>query len=539
MSNRSATEPDDPSKAEDQSSDQLGIRQFFPLAVIELGTTAIRMAIGESDGRSEVRVLEQLVHGVSLGKDTYTAGEIHRKTLQECIRVLRGYRRKLKEYQCDDPRHIRVIATSAIREASNRLAILDRIFIATGFAVEIIDDAEISRVTYQGIRPLLPESAVSENRTTVVVEVGGGSTEVLVLRGKDILYSQPCRLGSLRLQQQLPKTSAPRREFASIMSGQIQRALEPLLDSIPENHPTDVITLGGDMRFAARLLNVEPGQDGLRSISVAELRALLQRLQPMPVDWIMQEFHIELSQAETLVPALMANLKLAELLSVDRLLITGFNLRDALLRGMVSSSEWSADFREQIINSSLELARRCHTDLVQATHVAELSVRLFRALQPQHSMDTRCETLLYIAALLCRIGMFVGISGYHKHSFYLILHSELFGLNSRDQTLVALIARYHRRAAPRPSHEAFTQLDRESRVTVTRLAAILRIADALDQTGTQRIADITCSIENNRLTVTPTRVAGDLSLERMELQRKVALFEDTFGLEVLLREPQG
>ena len=152
-------------------------------------------------------------------------------------------------------------------------------------------------------------------------------------------------------------------------------------------------------------------------------------------------------------------------------------------------------------------------------------------------MDARCETLLYTAALLHETGLFVGLSGYHKHSYYLIMNSELFGLNSLDHQLVALIARYHRRAVPKPAHEYFARLDRDSRVIVSRLAGILRVAVALDHSGSQRIGDINCTIEKNRLVVTATGVVGDLSLERMELRQKSSLFEDTFGLGVLLREP--
>ncbi|MEN9555438.1 MAG: Exopolyphosphatase, partial [Planctomycetota bacterium] len=169
----------------ESGADGVRLKRVFPLAVIELGTSAIRMAIGESDGGPDVRVLEQLVRGVSLGKDTFTTGEIQRKTLQECIRVLKSYRRKLREYQCTETRYIRVIATSAVREATNRLEVLDRIYIATGLAVELIDDAEISRVTYLGVRPLLRDEAIATGSATVVVEVGGGNTEVLVLKGKD------------------------------------------------------------------------------------------------------------------------------------------------------------------------------------------------------------------------------------------------------------------------------------------------------------------------------------------------------------------
>ncbi len=163
-------------------------------------------------------------------------------------------------------------------------------------------------------------------------------------------------------------------------------------------------------------------------------------------------------------------------------------------------------------------------------------MQLFRGLQSEHRMDKRSETLLYVASLLHKTGLFIGTTGYHKHSFYLIMHSELFGLNLLDHTLVALIARYHRRAAPKPTHEPFARMDRDSRVMVSRLAAILRVAVALDHSSSQRIRDIECRVEKNRLVVTATNSAGDLTLERMELRSQAAMLEDTFGLSVLLRE---
>jgi len=508
----------------------------FPLAVIELGTSAIRMAVGESDGTSKVRVLEQLVRGLSLGKDTFTQGEIQRKTLQETIKILKSYRRKLKEYQCSDPKHIRIVATSAVREASNRIEVLDRIYTATGLTVEMIDDAEIARVTYLGVRPLLQNDATLADGLTIVAEVGGGNTEVLVLKGKDILHSQPYRLGSLRLQQMLLHSQTTRSRMGSIMIGQIDRTLEPLLDVVPKGRRAEFVALGGDMRFAARVLDVNLHESGLNRILVEDLDKLTNKLLSMTVDRIMRKYHLELSQAETLVPALLSNLRLAQLLECSQILITGLNLRDALLQGMLRSNDWSADFCDQIVNSATELARKYQVDLQHARHVADLARTLFRSLQSEHRMDARCETLLYVAALLHEIGQFVGVSGYHKHSHYLISHSELFGLNEQDQQLVAMIARYHRRAAPKPTHEIFARLERDNRVVVSRLAGILRVAVALDHTGSQRVRDIDCTIERHRLVITVLNSAGDLSLERMELRQKALLLEDTFGLSVLLRE---
>ncbi len=508
----------------------------FPLAVIELGTSAIRMAIGESLGGSSVNVLEQLVRGVSLGKDTFTQGDIQRKTIQEVIKVLKSYRRKLKEYECSDPKHIRIVATSAIREATNRMEVLDRIYTATGLAVELIEDAEIARVTYLGVRPLLQNDPSLTDAMTVVAEVGGGNTEILVLKGKDIVHSQPYRLGSLRLQQLVVQSQAPRSRVGSLMLGQIDRTLEPLLDVIPKGRAVEFVALGGDMRFAARELGVELHASQLSRIQFTDLEHLTTKLLSVSVDRIVRKYHIELTQAETLIPALLANLRMAQTLGCSQILITGLNLRDALLQGMLQSNDWSSDFCDQIINSAMELARKYQTHLQHARHVADLARTLYRSLQAEHRMDARCETLLYVSAILHDIGLFVGLSGYHKHSHYLIMNSELFGLNARDHQLVAMIARYHRRAAPKPTHEMFARLDRDSRVVVSRLAGILRVAVALDHTGSQRIREIKCAIEGSRLVVTATNSAGDLSLERMELRQKASLLEDTFGLSVLLRE---
>lgn len=521
---------------QDATPDASRSASTFPLAVIELGTSAIRMAVGESDGSSNVRVLEQLVRGVSLGKDTFTQGEIQRKTLQEVIRVLKSYRRKLKEYQCSNPKHIRIVATSAVREATNRMEVLDRIYTATGLTVELIDDAEIARVTYLGVRPLLQNDPTLTEAMTVVAEVGGGNTEVLVLKGKDIVHSQPYRLGSLRLQQMIIQSQTTRNHMGSMLIGQINRTLEPLLDIVPRGRDMEYVALGGDMRFAAKVLGIGLQKAGLSRIEVDDLEKLTTRLLSLTVDRIIRKYHIELSQAETLVPALLANLRLAQMLGCSQILITGLNLRDALLQGMLRTNDWSADFCEQIVNSAVELARKFHVDLHHARHVADLARTLYRALQSEHRMDARCETLLYVASLLHEIGLFVGLSGYHKHSQYLITHSELFGLNEQDQHLVAMIARYHRRAAPKPTHEIFARLDRDNRVIVSRLAGILRVAVALDHTGSQRVRDIECTIERHRLVVTVTNSAGDLSLERLELRQKASLLEDTFGLSVLLRE---
>ena len=530
--NQSSAEP--PSRR--NSLEVTASRAFYPIAVIELGTSSIRMAIGETDGASTVRTLEDLVQGVSLGKDTFTTREIQRGTLQKCVDVLKSYRRKLEEYHLTNPSHIRVVATSAIREASNRMAILDRIYSATGFIVEPIDEAEISRVTYLGIRPMLERQPELRDAQTMLMEVGGGNTEILFLKGQDIVHARSYRLGSLRMQQMTKQYDVGREQAVAMVQGQIDRTLEELRDVIPQHGKIELLALGGDMRFAAKALKLEPSMSGLLSVPVWDLQRFTDQLSQLSIERIMLNYHLELSEAETLLPALLANVRMAKMLNVKRMLVTGFNLRDALLHGVLRPADWSDAFRDQIVHSAEDHARKFMVDLDHARHVADLARDIFRYLKSEHQMDDRHETILNVGALLHESGLFITRSGYHKHSYYLIRHSEIFGLDALDHHLVALTARYHRRAAPKPSHEAYASLDRNSRVVLSRLAGILRVAIALAQSRTQRIRKLKCSLERNRLVLHAKGPSGDLSMEQLELRQQSGLFRDAFGFNVLLRE---
>jgi exopolyphosphatase/guanosine-5'-triphosphate,3'-diphosphate pyrophosphatase len=142
--------------------------------------------------------------------------------------------------------------------------------------------------------------------------------------------------------------------------------------------------------------------------------------------------------------------------------------------------------------------------------------------------------ILHVAALLHEIGAYISNRAMHKHSMYLIRNSEIFGLGKRFLLLVALVSRYHRRASPQPGHEGYAILNREERVAVSKMAALLRVAVALDESRSQRLHDFSCSVEDSRLVISIPR-EEDLSLEQLALKQNGSLFEEIFGLRVLLR----
>lgn len=504
------------------------------VAVIDIGTSSIRMAIAEISPSKTVRTLETLAQAVNLGKDTFTKGSISKASIEDCVRVLKSYRRILREYQIDKPEQIRVVATSAVREATNRLAFVDRIYIATGFQVDPIDEAEVNRMTFLGIQPEVKADASLANARLVVAEVGGGSTELLVVKGGDVDYSHTYRLGSLRLRETLEVFRAPTVKVRNIMETHIHRTVEEIASHVRQDERVELVALGGDVRFAVRqLLNDVDGKSLVR-LPIRALEDFTNKILVQSEERLVRKFGISFPDAETLGPALLAYLLLAKELKLSHILVSHANLRDGLLTEMAHGDSWSKEFTQQIIRSAMDLGQKFAFDQDHAVHVAHLSSLLFAELREEHQLSPRYEIILYIAALLHEVGLFVSNRSYHKHSLYLIRNSELFGLSKKDVLLAALVARYHRRASPQPTHEGYVTLERDERVAVAKMAALLRVAIALDESRSQRIHEIACIRETNRLIISIPRVE-DLSLEQLALKQSGALFEETFGQPVLLR----
>jgi exopolyphosphatase/guanosine-5'-triphosphate,3'-diphosphate pyrophosphatase len=188
-----------------------------------------------------------------------------------------------------------------------------------------------------------------------------------------------------------------------------------------------------------------------------------------------------------------------------------------------------------VIHSAESLAEKYRVDLDHARNVTDMAVRLFDELQTDHGLGARHRLLLRVAGLLHEVGSFVSNLAHHKHSCYLIGNSEIFGLNRDDTEIVAHVARYHRRSSPKPSHLEYIALPRESRVVVNKLAAILRVADALARTRGRKIVNPHFQRRGDEFVISLPG-AADLVLERRSLAVKGDMFEDVYGMTLRLEE---
>lgn len=504
------------------------------VAVIDIGTTAVRMTLAEIHDKN-VRILDFLQQAVSLGKDTFMKGKLDKASIEECVKALRSFKRTMNEHGITRRDQIRAVATTAVREAENRDAFLDRVYMATGIEVDVLDEADTTRLTYLSVQPYIQSDPLLSRSRVLVAEVGGGSTELLMLQKNNVNLSSTYRLGSLRMHQTLESLKPSAARQRELVEGSIDRLIAQIKESAPGRTRTHVIALGGDARFAANQLLPRRNPEAPARISVAALARLTNKLLSLSVDEIERAYHIPFQDAETVAPALLTYLRLAEEFGMKHITVSNITMRHGILQEMAGGGSWTDEFKEKILHSAREVGQKYHVDRNHAAHVADLSLKIFHELGEDHVLSQRHALLLNVAALMHDMGLFISSRNHHKHSMYLIQNSEIFGLSRKDIGLVSLIARYHRRASPKSSHEEYMVLDRSDRLVVSNLAAILRVADALDVSHSQWVRGIVCSKEKDRFVISIPG-SGDLALEEMALKQKGPMFEEVYGMSVALRK---
>lgn len=502
-------------------------------AVIEIGSTGIR-AFVVNVSESGYEILERAGKPVALGRDVFTTGSVGRDTTRECIAVLRGFGELLAAYGVA-PAKARVIATSAVREAENRDAFVDRIAMRTGFRVDIIEAIEENHYMFLAVQRALGDDLRHFARTnSMILEVGGGSTELMLLRRGRIVAAHSLGLGTIRLDEQSRAAMGSSGYLLRYLADNVRTVCDGLEEELPLSGVKSFIVIGNDARLAARLVGTEARPD-YRVVARDGFLAFVERLKGLSVDGIVGEFKVPYAEAEALVPGLVITALFLERTRAEELIVPKVSIRDGLVISMTGQAGGfiEAELHKQVIASVIGLGRRYHFDEEHASIVLGHAMFLFDRLGESHGLGRRERLLLEAAAYLHDIGTFIRPSGHHRHSEYIVLNSDIFGLQRDELVIVANVVRYHRKAVPSPSHPNYTSLSREDRAVVLKLSAILRVADALDRGHTQRLKLLDLEQKEDHL-ILRTDCQGDLSLERLSLAEKADMFEDVFGLKVVL-----
>lgn len=505
------------------------------VAVIDIGSTAIRLVVAQIKSGTSWVTLDRAVRPLSLGRDVFLTGLLGTEAMRECVRILLAYREMLRAWQVE-VEEVRVIATAAIREAKNRDTFLDRVQIRTGFRVEVVEGIEENHLTYiavqHAINDLRPQFARS---SAMILEVGGGTTEIMLLQRGKMVAAHSLRIGTLRVEQQLQSRSGleDTNRIEEYLRENIRVNREVLNSELPLNRIRYFVAVGGDARTAATKVGTKEGEH-FSVIDRREFDRFLRELQRRSIDECVRELKLTYSEAEGLVPALITFRLFLDATSADQLIVPDVSIREGVLLDVAigKTATMRRNFAEQVINSTIGLGRKFHFDESHGVHVAQLAVMFFDQFREEHGMDDHARLLLEVAAIIHDIGNFIRASGHHKHGQYIVENSEIFGLSRSDIRIVANVVRYHRRGMPINSHNAYISLRREHRLLVLKLAAILRVADALDRGHVQRVKGFTVDTREDDV-VLSCDYTGDLAIEQHGLRLKGNMFEQVFGYGVL------
>jgi exopolyphosphatase / guanosine-5'-triphosphate,3'-diphosphate pyrophosphatase len=504
------------------------------MAAIDIGSSAIRMDIAEVRPDGAIRLLDSLKKGVQLGREAFTQGHLSQETIRAACETLRDFKKVMDTYEVV---RYRAVATSAVRESSNSETFLDRILMSSGLEVEVIDGPEENRLTLSAVMDSLRGEPEIGKAKSVLIEVGGGSTDVALLGGGELVQSGAYPLGSIRLRAQVAAGASKYEQQLRIMKRQISSFFSNIKREIDFRDAVHYIAMGGDVRFAAKIMKGSEQNTKLVFIPRVDFAEFVDAISRLSVDGLVQKYSISYLDAETLVPALLTYMQLLKETEASQIIISDASIRAGILQDLAPAEQGKRlkKLTAQIISAARNLGRKYRFDESHAERVRELSIRLFEELKTEQRMTDTHRLYLEVAALLHDIGLFISSRSHHKHSYYLISSSELFGLRRHELELIANISRYHRRAMPQRSHPPFMALDRDERMIVSKLAAILRVANALDKDHLQKAIDLKISREGDQIVLMAQNIS-DLTMGKLALASRSDFFTEVFGKKIILRE---
>lgn len=485
----------------------------------------------------ETRILAQDRQVTRLGESVFRSGRISKEALDLLTAILT---RMAAVYSRLEIVGVRAVATSAVRDASNRREFLRRTSQALSTNVEVISGSEEARLIHLGVGARWPRP----KERTLIIDVGGGSAELILSQGGQLIDSVSRPLGAVRLTEVFLKTDPPQPEELHRMD----RYIEEKLASFHKQHEGERFDRAvATSATAAAIVSVtnriprakRDEADRLRA-STSQIRALYSTLIQRDVARRRKITGIGPKRAEIIVGGTAVFLRTLELFNHPSLYYCSAGVRDGVIADLAARGigrELSQLSREQ--RSVVEaMAKRYGVALRHARHVACLGHRLFEALQALHQLPPPVGKLLEAAAYLHDIGHFVSATGHHKHSAYLVANSDLPGFTNRERLTIAALCRFHRKSMPQEWHSQFEPLDADSRRLVMYLAPMLRIADALDRGHEQKVRDISSATKDGIVNLS-LQADRDADLEIWAGNEAAKTFREVYAKQILLQRARA
>jgi exopolyphosphatase / guanosine-5'-triphosphate,3'-diphosphate pyrophosphatase len=504
------------------------------LAAIDVGTNTIRLTVAEVQEDGTYRILDEEREMVRLGEHLDRTGRLSDAAMQRSLAALGKMKAIADGFKISE---LRAIATSAVREAANGRSFIREVARQHKVTIEVISGEEEAQLAFR----TASRHFDFQGRPTAVVDIGGGSVEVILSAGMavDHVYSLP--LGAVRVTERLVRSDPLKPRHWKHMKGEIDRTIRDAIRP-PAHRAELMIGSGGTFTALAHMTKFERenrhGSVQGYVLTPSEIIHLLRRLRETPLEARRQIPGLSADRADIIVAGAAVISRLVRALDSEQIMVNERGIRDGLLLQMISelpgrSSATQAPLPGNRIEWARHFARKAHSNERHCEQVANLALQLFDGVKTRFNLPPESRELLQAAAILHDIGYLISHSKHHKHAYHLIMHGDLPGFTPHEVELIANLVRYHRKAFPKRRHENLAYLDGPDRRLIARLSGILRIAEGLDRTHSQSVTGLKVRALRGRLRVS-VEAKSFPQIEVADAARKADLFRKAFDTEIEL-----
>ena len=500
------------------------------IATIDIGTNSVHMIIVQIRSDRSFEVIDREKVMVRLGAGGLDGRALTDAAMASALQALSKFRRLAESHDVDD---IVAAATSAVREADNAPAFLASIERHTGIRAKVISGTEEARL----IHLAAAYGVAMSGGSAVVIDIGGGSTEITLGSATHVTFSRSFKIGVIRLTESFAKSDPISAHAERKLAKHVSREIGSYVDDLVAHGFDQVIgTSGTILSFGSVAVGADRvvGTDDLRSrrVDAQALHRVRQQIVSLDLAGRLRLPGLDPRRADLAVAGAVLLDTILRRLGASEITLCDLALREGLVldyiqrnQAQIAQVERYPDVRRRSI---IELAERCNYRPSHAQQVARLALDLFDQTRAIHGLTSRERDWLGYAALVHDIGMHISYARHHRHSYYLIKNGDLRGFAPEEVEIIALIARYHRRGTPKRPHEGYGDLSGSVRRTVKILAALLRLAEGLDRSHAQSVAGVEL-LPGDGHYLLRLRPAGDVELEFWAGHRHAAPLEAVLG----------
>jgi exopolyphosphatase / guanosine-5'-triphosphate,3'-diphosphate pyrophosphatase len=503
------------------------------LAAIDIGTNSIKLLVAAIDDEGSLEVLSREKSLVRLGSETLSTGRLSPEAIEAGASTVEQF---LRSVEAQGAELVRAVATCAVREASNSAEFIEEVRRRTGVTVEVISGEEEARLINLAVRSEFP----SRFDPLFMVDIGGGSTEFVVSNGSRVLLTESLPLGVVRLAGRHLRSDPPSNRDRKAMKREIRAVAKKAAQAVRKTGFKTCVGSSGTIQSLSlvhegAILGREVPLSGHRTLTRQGLKKVNRLFRKTTEKEKLRIAGLDPRRRDIAVPGGVMLAWILKRAGAESIVVGERGLREGLLLDHIARSGQKRDVDRDVRARSVDrLLRRGNAEVLHAAHVARIALEIFDHTHSLHQLTATEREWLQYGALLHDIGCYVGYSRHQRHSYYLITHGDLPGFSADEVEVIASLARYHKGGGPKARHENWQRLNPYLRPVVEKLAAILRIADGLDRSHRQLVAEVSCRVRPRRVDLEVTARA-DCEAELDAARRKSDLFERVFDRRTVLR----